>query len=142
MSNNKETRARTVGTNLNSGGSLGNIKLEFMDWFFYNLVILVKQSKISCNNLDKALLLSRNHLFCLKNWQVWWAPTTTDFNNFSWNFAHVSYLPMPTKGCSGLFILFRTWVICTVTETRFINNSRSKQNKKNPEHPFIDIGKK
>ena len=31
MSNNKETRARTVGTNLNSGGSLGNIKLEFMD---------------------------------------------------------------------------------------------------------------
>ena len=23
----------------------------------------------------------------------------------------------------------------------FLNNSRSKQNKKNPEHPFLDIGK-
>ena len=23
----------------------------------------------------------------------------------------------------------------------FINNSRSKQNKKNPRHPFVDIGK-
>ena len=23
----------------------------------------------------------------------------------------------------------------------FANNSRSKQNKKNPEHPFVDIGK-
>ena len=48
------------------------------------------------------------------------------------------------------FILFRTWVICqnikrpgfyTLTETRFINNSRSKQNKKNSEQPFVDIGK-
>ena len=24
----------------------------------------------------------------------------------------------------------------------FANNSRSKQNKKNPEHPFVDIGEK
>ena len=64
---------------------------------------------------------------------------------FCWNFAHVSYLPMSTKGCSGFnFILFRTWVICqnqkrpgfyTLTETRFINNSWSKQNKKIDEHP-------
>ena len=29
----------------------------------------------------------------------------------------------------------------TLTETRFINNSRFKQNKKNPKHPFGDIGK-
>ena len=29
----------------------------------------------------------------------------------------------------------------TLTETRFINNSRSKQNKENPEHPLVDIGK-
>ena len=29
----------------------------------------------------------------------------------------------------------------TFTKTRFINNSRSKQNKKNPKHPFVDIGK-
>ena len=48
------------------------------------------------------------------------------------------------------YILFRTWVICqnqkrpgfyTLTETRFINNSRSKQNKKNPEYHFVGIGK-
>ena len=29
----------------------------------------------------------------------------------------------------------------TLTETRFINNSRSKQNLKNPTHPFVDIRK-
>ena len=28
-------------------------------------------------------------VFCQKNWKFWWAPTTTDFNNFCWNFAHV-----------------------------------------------------
>ena len=69
----------------------------------------------------------------------------------SWNLGHISYLPMSTKGCSGFFLVsFRFWVIkktgfCDYVETRsfsiFVNNSRSKQNKKNPEHPFVDIGK-
>ena len=32
---------------------------------------------------------------------------------FSWNFSHVSYLSMSTKGCVRFFkILFRSWVIC------------------------------
>ena len=53
--------------------------------------------------------------------------------------------------CGIFLILFRTWVICqnqkipgfyTLTETSFINNSISKQNKKNPTHPFIDIRKR
>ena len=57
---------------------------------------------------------------------------------------------MHAKGYVGLFYFFRTWVIsqnqkrpcfCTLTETRSINNSRSKQNKRNPEQPFVDIGK-
>ena len=48
------------------------------------------------------------------------------------------------------FILFRTWVICQnkrspgfyiLTKTRLINNWGSKQNKNNPEHLFVDIGK-
>ena len=48
------------------------------------------------------------------------------------------------------FILFRSWFICknkkrpgfyTLTKTIFINNSRSKQNKKNSEHPFVGIVK-
>ena len=46
--------------------------------------------------------------------------------------------------------MFRSWVINKnvkkeCIETRFFsifaNNSRSKQNKKNTEHPFVDIGK-
>ena len=56
-----------------------------------------------------------------------------------------------TRSLLGIFlILFRAWVICQnqkitgfykLTETSFINNSRSKQNKKNLTHPFIDIHK-
>ena len=52
----------------------------------------------------------------------------------------------------GLFlILLRSWVInensfSDCVETRlfqiFANNSRSKPNKKNPEHPFVDNGPK
>ena len=58
---------------------------------------------------------------------------------------------MSTKGCAGFFfILFRSWAINESiknesVETKsfliFTNNSRSKQNKKNPAHPFVDIGK-
>ena len=41
------------------------------------------------------------------------APTTLQFSICCWNFAHVSYLPMSTKECAGLFfVLFRSWVIC------------------------------
>ena len=50
--------------------------------------------------------------------------------------------------CRSVFILFRIWVICQnkkghgfyiLTETRFVNNSRCKQNQKNSEHSFADI---
>ena len=52
--------------------------------------------------------------------------------------------------CGVFFILFRSWVICkslkepgfyTLVFYTFINNSRSKQNKKNPKHAFVDITK-
>ena len=52
--------------------------------------------------------------------------------------------------CRIFFILFRSWVICKKLKRpgfyklvfyTFINNSRSKQNKKNPTHPFVDITK-
>ena len=68
----------------------------------------------------------------------------------AWNCVHASYLPMLTKGCSGSFILFISSVTCknrkrpgfyTLTETSLLNNSRSKQNNKNSEHAFVDIGK-
>ena len=82
----------------------------------------------------------------MKSWKLWRAPTTLEFNIFCWNFTHVSYLPMSTKGCSGFFLfclgleLFakikKTWFLRI-----FINNSRPKQNKKNPEHAFVGIVK-
>ena len=53
--------------------------------------------------MDKTLLFLRNQVFCLKNWKLWRAPTTIDFNNLCWNFADVPYLPMSTKECVGFF---------------------------------------
>ena len=55
-----------------------NVKLAFMDWFFYNLVTLFKQCKISYENLGKVLLFLRSHIFCVKNWTFWWVPTTIE----------------------------------------------------------------
>ena len=36
------------------------LKLAFMEWFFYNLVIRIKLYKIRYLNLDKTLLFPRN----------------------------------------------------------------------------------
>ena len=78
-------------------------KLFFMEQCFDNLVAIIKLYKIRYLNLDKALLFPRNQAICLKNWKLWRAPTATKFNIFCWNFAHVSYLTMSTKGGSGFF---------------------------------------
>ena len=43
--------------------------------------------------------------------KFWRDPTTIEFNIFCWNFVHLSYLPVSIKGCSGFFILFRSWVV-------------------------------
>ena len=52
--------------------------------------------------------------------------------------------------CGIFFILFRSWVIdkpgfceCAETKSFFIlaNSSSFKQNKKNPTHALVDIGK-
>ena len=55
-------------------------------------------------NLGKALLFPRNQTIYLKNWNLWWAPTTTEFNIFCWSFTRVSYLPVYIKACSGFFL--------------------------------------
>ena len=104
-----------------------------------------------CKNLDKALLFSRNHVFCLKICKLWPAPTTLQFDIFCSNFAHVTYLPISAKECVWVFfILFRSWIIYkslkrsgfyTLVFYTFINNSRSKQNQTNPTHAFVDITK-
>ena len=44
-------------------------------------------------------------VICQKNLKLWRAPTTTEFNNFCWDFPPVSYLPISTKECSR-FVLF------------------------------------
>ena len=104
---------------------------------------------MSYNNLDKALF-SRNQVFCLKNSQnrkIWRVPTTIDFNNFCWNFAHVPYLLMSTKVYVGVFfillrVIFQNHKIFgfyKLTKARFIDKSGSKQNTKNPTHPFVDF---
>ena len=66
--------------------------------------MLIKWCKIQYLNLGKALLFARNQVIYLKNWKLWQAPTTVQFNIFCWTFAHFSYLPMSTKGCVGFFL--------------------------------------
>ena len=101
-------------------------------------------------NLGKAQLFLRNQVICLKIWKFWWAPTFLWFNIFYWNFAHVFYLPLSKKGCVGLFLFYLDLELFakikrpgfyTLIFYTFINNSRSKQNIKNPTHPFVDINK-
>ena len=108
----------------------------FHGLFYYDLIMLLKWCKTPYKNLDKALLFARNQVFCLKNFDELQLPWSSIF--FYWNFAHVSYLHMSTKACSGFFLLFfRSWVICqnqkrhgfyTLVFYIFINNSKSKQN--------------
>ena len=69
------------------------------------------QCEIHYLNLDEALSFPRNKVICLKNRKFWLAPTTTEFNIFYLNFAHVYYLPMSTKGARDFFFYFRSSVI-------------------------------
>ena len=127
-----------------------NLKLTFTEWFFYNLIILIKLYKIWYLNLDKAILFPRNQVICLKNWKLWRAPTTIKFDIFCWNFAHVFYLTMSTKGCSIFFILFRSWVINNNVKNEYVE-TRSfwflqitqdlKKIKRDPAHLFVETGK-
>ena len=73
------------------------IKMFFMGWFYYHMIILIKLCEIPYKSLDEALLFSRNQVFWLKNWKLWRAPTTIEFNIFCWNSAHVSYWPVSTN---------------------------------------------
>ena len=55
---------------------------------------------------------------------------------------------MSTKGCVGFFLFYldlelfakiKKDLVSTHSFFTLINNSRSKQNKRNPAHPFADI---
>ena len=81
-----------------------NLKLAFRDWFFlYNLIILIRLCKIWYLHLYKSLLFTRNQVICLKKLKTVTSSNYHKFTIFCWNLAHVSYLPMSTKWCSGFF---------------------------------------
>ena len=102
-------------------------------------------------NLDKALLFSGNQVFCLKNWKIWRTQTTIDFNNFSWNFAHVPFSPMSTKACVGFFLFSLEPELFAKIKKYLVSTHSWKPglaitqdlNKilKNPTHAFVDIRK-
>ena len=98
----KGTRSNLSSTQIKVAGVV-NLKWAFTNWCFYNLIILIKFCKIQHLNLDKAPLFLRNQVICLKIGKLGRATTTTEFNIFGWNFAHVSYLTMSPKGCLGFF---------------------------------------
>ena len=97
------------------------VKLELasMDWFFYNLVILIKLYK---NWILKFRQSSEKPGYLPKNWKLWRAQTTTKFNIFCWNFAHVSHLKMSTKGCLrfSLLCLDLVYIVYIVWIFRFV----------------------
>ena len=69
---------------------------------------------------------------------------------FCWNFAHVFYLPLSTKGCLGFILFYLDLELFAKIEKRsgfctvafYINNSSSKQNKKNPTHQRVQSASK
>ena len=87
-------------------------------FFFYGLILLWfdNTNKVMRNpkyKFRQSSIVFKKPVFCLKNWELWRAPATSEFNIFCWNFEHISYSSLSAKGCSGcFFILFRYWVIC------------------------------
>ena len=102
-----------------------SINLGFTDQLFCNLIILIKWCKLKYLNLDKVFLFPRNQVICPKNGKLWRAPSIIKFNIFCWNFAHVSVLPMFTKGCSRFvyFVLF--WLFFfTLIKQQYANSNK------------------
>ena len=89
-----------------------NLKFAFKDWFFYNLIILVKLCKMRYLNLVTVLLFSRNQVICQKNRKLWRDPNTIEFNILFLTFSTQFLLNNGYKNVLEIFfILFRSWVI-------------------------------
>ena len=125
------------------------LKLAFMEWFFYNLVILIKLYKIRHLNLNKALLFPRSQATCRKNCKLWRAPTTTKFNIFAEIFTRFLLNNVYKRLFRIIFILFRPWGINTnvknqCVETRsflFLQITQDQSKLKKLPNLFIGIGK-
>ena len=110
--------------------------------------MLIKWCKIQYLNLDKTFVFRRNQVICQKNWKLWRAPTTVQFNIFA-----EILRTFPSDKCLQKVlwdVLFRSWFInktgsCECVETRYFlilaNKSSSKQNKKTSTLTFVDIDK-
>ena len=60
--------------------------------------------------LCQTTIISKEPVFCLKNWKLWRAPTTIEYNILCWSFAHVFYLIMSKKKVFENYC-FISWVI-------------------------------
>ena len=98
-------------------------------------------------HLDKALLFPRNQVVCLKLANFDELPLQYFLLKFCTRFDLANVYKKPFRNS---LTLFRSWVIdkpgfgeCVETSSFFIlpNNSSSKQNEQNPEHPVVRIGK-
>ena len=87
--------------------------------------------------LGKVYYFQETRSFCLKNWKLWPAPTTIEFNIFCWNFARIFCLKTSTAVCSGFFLFgldlellikCKKWVCRNQFFLIFANSSRSTQN--------------
>ena len=102
----------------------------------------------SIRKFRKSCIFLRNQVLCLKNWKLWRAPTTIDFNNFCWTFAHVPYLPISIEECLGFF-KFCLELELFAKIKKYLVSTHSKKpvllitlDLKNSTHPFVDIRKK
>ena len=114
-----------------------------MDWFYHDLIILVKQCKTPYKNLDKALLFSRRQVFSMKKKKK----TLSSFNYYRVQYFLLklcTHFPLTNvyKWVFRIFFyLFRSCVTCknkkrpgfyTLVFDIFLKNSRSKQSKQIP----------
>ena len=90
----------------------------------------------------KGLSFLRNQVFCMKNWKLWRAPTTTEFNIFL-KFCTRFLLNNVYKSVFGIFfffVLILSWVCRNQVFFNFFKKFKNKKKKKNPEHAFVVLG--
>ena len=119
-----------------------------MDWFCYNLIILNKECKVPYKNLDEALLFLRNQVFSLEILKTLTSSNYPTVQYFWLKLCTRFLLTIVYKSMCGIFFIsVISWVICknlkrhdfcTLVFYTFINDSRPKQNKKNPTHHFVE----
>ena len=92
-----------------------------MDWFYNKLIILIKQRKIPYKNLGKALLFSKNQVFCPKIWKLWHITYPIVQYLLLKLRAHFLLINVYKKAC-GIFLFFLgLGLSLTIKKTWFLN---------------------